>query len=517
MSEARHQRAALTALWSALLLWAVGLAWVAIRLPLDNWDGFEFIANARLIAGQAAAVSRPYSFVRPPLLSLLLAPLQWSYQPCGRALWQPHLLAVLIAVLSVLAGYQLFRASFGLAMSAVGAAALALNALTVHYAPFAMADLLSMLLAAVALRLWLGARARPGWSRFALAGMTAGLAAAAKYPLLLLTLALALFELARATLPGEGRPLLRRRLQGLLEPGPWLAGLVSAACFGLAWLFAALLAIPHLSWARLAEAARSLFQQTGAVYLDPWWEYFETSWLLLGLPWLACAAMGLVESCRARRDDDLLHLVWLSTYLAVMSGWMGHKEARYLLPALPSLLFLGLRGARLASAALSGYPALRWLGAALLLAIPTMGAAGEARRFARPVYTQPVLAEASCFALAGVGPRGRVIVSGGRAWSLFSVDPVIFPHDEVFHFHHISRVAIEYFVGRRLSGAAALQGPDPVARVQIPLGWYTTENVESLPPSPKPLRVTIFRRERQAGATASAAQREDREFTLSGH
>jgi len=463
---------------SALGVWLAGLCIVAVRLPLDYWDGFEFLTNARILAGQGATMSSGYSTLRPPLWALVLAPVQWFYRPYGATLWQSHLLAVVVALAAVLAAWRLFRERLGFALAAVGAAAVALNGLTVHYAPFVLADVFSMLITTLALHAWLLARSKPGGWRFPLAGALAGLGLATKFPLLLLPLSFVVFEVVQLA--------LTRKLKPVLTPGPWLAAAACVVVFLGAWMVAGSITTPGYSLKLAVEQIRAVLAFAGDRYLDPWWELFEVLWMVLGLPFFLCIALGIVETLRARREADLLHLAWCAVYLFIMSRYVAHREARYVLPVLPSVIWLSLRGAEQLWTLAPSLRRFRWLGAAVLLAIPAYGGAREAWRFTSPPYSRPIMAQAA--ELAAGKPYAVV---GDRAWSVFAPDPVVFPHDEYMHFHHLSAVAFEYFAGRKRGGYEVLQQPGPVAQIEIPAGWWETMNAQHLPAAPAPLTVTV--------------------------
>lgn len=72
------------------LIAAVAVVWVlaALVLPIDNWDGFEYLLNARRLAGHDLEYVK-YGWVplRPPLLSVFLAPVVAGYSPRGTRWW----------------------------------------------------------------------------------------------------------------------------------------------------------------------------------------------------------------------------------------------------------------------------------------------------------------------------------------------------------------------------------------------------------------------------------------------
>jgi len=492
---------------AAFGVWSLATCVIAVRVPLDYWDGFEFLTNAVLLAGHGDTVSSGYSMLRPPLWPLLLAPLHLVTRSPGAYLWLPHLFSALVAVAAIAAGYRLFRLSFGAELSAVGAAALALNRLTTHYAAFALADVLSMLTVIVTLHAWLRARTRRGVSGFALAGVLAGLSVSSKYPLAMLPAALALFELARAAVPGSGRdPSARVRWRGLVAPGPWLGGLLAAMTPVAVLTLVVGLAMRPFDRAQVISSLQFLMQiGRDAKYDDPWWEHLQTAWILFSAPLLACALLGAVEALRARRDGDLLHLLWTVTYFAAMTWWSQHREARYLLPIVPSLVWLALRGAQQLWTLVPSLRGWRWPAGVAFLAMPALGSADEARRFFTPPYSQPVMREIAQFVAAS--GRAPYFVTGGRAWSVFPPEPVVFPHDEYMHFHHLSAVAFEYFAGRKQTPPELASREQQFAVIQLPGAWYDGMNASQLPTMPDAAMAGFFRGGQQA---------ETRKFAFTG-
>ena len=78
------EAAASWVLGAVLVVTALHLAVVAWRLPVDYWDGYEYLNNALAIAGHdIARLGSDYIPYRPPLLPILLAPVMWGFRPGG--------------------------------------------------------------------------------------------------------------------------------------------------------------------------------------------------------------------------------------------------------------------------------------------------------------------------------------------------------------------------------------------------------------------------------------------------
>jgi 4-amino-4-deoxy-L-arabinose transferase-like glycosyltransferase len=111
---------------------------VALRLGIDYWDGYEYLSNALYLAGKGTQ----YSNVRPPLVSILNAlPLLMRRD----SFIAPHLIALGLSILALIALYYLLRLTFDSGLSLLGVALLSLNPLFIHYSVFVMSDIPGML------------------------------------------------------------------------------------------------------------------------------------------------------------------------------------------------------------------------------------------------------------------------------------------------------------------------------------------------------------------------------------
>jgi len=238
-------------------------------------------------------------------------------------------------------------------------------------------------------------------------------------------------------------------------------------------------------WSRFQQTlAGGLFAGAQGQATDPLWEYASELVFLFSWPMVVLAGLGIVRGLVAWTDSDVFHICWVAVFLGVMTFKVAHKEARYLMPILPSLIYLQLRGFQWVRGALPSFalrPNVEAAGVAALLVMALHGGLAEAARWLDPVYAKPCLSAMAQWINERVGPQGRVLVGGTRAYTLYSRDPVVMPMDEYNHFHHINPNTVEYFLGRRVeqsdapltreafpNGGALITFPDALFEARIP-------------------------------------------------
>jgi len=454
VSEPGQPSRATRSLLAGVLLAALGgglLAhlYVASWLATDYYDATDYLINARFLAGHGTWLEG----VRPPLPSLLQIGFFLGGEPTA---WRgPHLLSTLVSYAALLACYALFAQSSSRLRALAATLLFAGSRLFVHYAPFVMADLLGTGLVAAVLTLHL--RARAGGSAVAWLGaaVLGCLAIASRHPLAILgpfLLGYEIFESLRG----------RRATRALVHPAFWAAVLVPIPLF-----VAAMVALFHarLGWDTshalhaLAQVFTSQAEKSGIStrVAESQLEYFDS--LRVAFRWPMCILMfaGTLWAALAGRDDDRLHCLWLVVNVALYSLVITRRESRYLLPAVPSAVFLAVRAlgrleSRLTPRRLAGgwrprgVAALRaalWVGVAAPL-VP--GVVTEARAFLDPVYRIPFQQRVADAAGALVRPPGRLLVAGDK----YAVHPVAYwftEGDEYYYFHHIAPRTFHYWLG----------------------------------------------------------------------
>src|SRR5690242_8016304 len=105
-----------------LVLHFLYLGVVAWRLPLDYWDGYDYLLYAQALRGNDLARLFFAYAGRPPLVPLLMVPALIGYAPAGQgtSFSGPHLVALALAALALVALYHLLRAVFSPPQSLLG-------------------------------------------------------------------------------------------------------------------------------------------------------------------------------------------------------------------------------------------------------------------------------------------------------------------------------------------------------------------------------------------------------------
>jgi hypothetical protein len=241
---------------------------------------------------------------------------------------------------------------------------------------------------------------------------------------------------------------------------------------------------------------------------DPLWEYASELAFLVSVPLLVVAAIGAVWACRRWTHGDLLHLLWLAVFLGVMTFRVPHKEARYLLPILPSLVFLQLRGFEALHLAIARTTR-RWaMGASaalsVALSVPAAWAGvSEGLRFADPVYRGPFLPDIAHWIREKLQPDGRVVMTGCWVFNMYAKDPVVMPTDEYNHLHHLNHTSFEYYLDHRVEEAAVPATNSPGIADAFPRGgaiirlppFFFDANAKAQIPEP-PLGLSVDRIQR---------------------
>ncbi|MCU0701390.1 MAG: hypothetical protein MUC96_33185 [Myxococcaceae bacterium] len=123
------------AFFAAWGLWSLSVAW---NLPLDYWDAYDYLVNARYFAGHdMARLGQAYRAERGPGISLLVAPLLWlGYAPGQRGTaGLVHLVPWAMGVLGVVLLVRSLLPRVGLGLALLAGALLVLNPLMLHYLP----------------------------------------------------------------------------------------------------------------------------------------------------------------------------------------------------------------------------------------------------------------------------------------------------------------------------------------------------------------------------------------------
>ena len=464
--------------WVGGLTLAAFVGWsfvLALGLPLDSWDAYDYLVNARHLAGHdMARLSQNYRVDRPPGISLLVAPfLAWNYQPGQRgAAGLIHLVPWALGLWAVFVLWRELRTSVGVALAFVGAVLLAMNPLMLHFLPFVMADVPSMTFSLLTLvfaeRVLTTQR---GLDSILLAVFVAA-AMLSKYPVAALGVAIPLAN-AAWSLVGRGRPAsVRGVLVSLVQPRLAVPLVVGLGFFLAveAWIFSRFVPGDAGWWAKLSAGLSSAWGSagggSGGGETDPRWEIPFALFSLFGAPVIALAVLGVVRTVTTRDRRALLHSVFVAVMLVLFVAVIGHKESRYAFPVLPSIAWL----------AMYGLAWLRWsrVGlavAAVSLAFAAPPALAELLRMNDPLYRRPSILAWARFALERAGGQRPILqLPVLPQFALYPKSPVVLPMDEFWHYHHFNEGGLTWFFDRRLQALQVQAGAEPAVRHESP--WF---------------------------------------------
>jgi len=448
----RLERSLRLALGIALLLGLAHPVYRALHLGVEYYDGYDYLRSARALVGDPLLVYQP---LRPPLIPILQTPAMLIVRaspPAARVrLIAPHLTGAVVSILSAGGVLWLFSRTFGTTLALLGTLLFVASRYYVHYAPHVMADLPSAGWAAASMALYLRARERRSQGAFALCGLALGCSVLTKYPLVVLGPALLLSELWFAA--------VTRRIDWRSGWGVALAGALGAALF-LAVQF-------MLMWRVYGSGGFAMFVGTlqhlptmsgvGEVPGESWLDYGAMTATMMSLPPLLLAGAGFALAVARPQPRDIPCLASLLVTGGTTLFLVRHTEARYLLPAVPFLLYFALRGVE---AALNwtrprwhGWGGLRRatviaIGASLLAAALRVGL-HQAILEEDPMYRADLERRAAAQLLAARRDDGRLLWHG-RWYTQHTRWVGLLPHDEFFGIYHFPSFAIPYFLDRDL-------------------------------------------------------------------
>jgi 4-amino-4-deoxy-L-arabinose transferase-like glycosyltransferase len=452
MRPAPIERALCLALGIAIALAVAHPFYRALHLGVEYYDGYDYLRNARALVGDPILEYQP---LRPPFIAIAQTPAMAVVRASPPAdpirLIAPHLTGALVSLLSAGGVLWLFSRCFGATLALLGTLLFVTTRYFVHYAPHVMADLPSAGWAAATFALYLRARERRSYGAFALCGLALGASVLTKYPLFVLGFALLISELWLA--------LLSRRIDWRCWRGVAFACALGAAFFFTVQLFLMWIIAGRGVFQLFASTLRQMPTMTGAgeVPGESWLDYGPMTAGMLSLPTLLLAGAGVLVALFRREARDVPCLAALAVTGGTTLFVLTHTEARYLLPAIPFLLYFALRaleaGADFARPRWPAWSALRrgvviaigalWLAAALRVGLH------QAWLEEDPVYRADLERRAAEKLLAARGPEGRLLWNG--FWRTLHTEWAgRFPHDEFFGIFHFPEFAIPYLIDRRL-------------------------------------------------------------------
>ncbi|MCZ6745800.1 MAG: hypothetical protein O7C74_01130 [Acidobacteria bacterium] len=452
------------------LAWLLAQALLALTLRVEGYDGYWYLSNAWYLAGGPVF---QYEVTKAPLVSLLVLPLAVLRRmglPEVAVFAGSHLVMLLLTTALGVAVMRLLRPRFGTTLAWAGAFAFLGSRLVSRYAVFAMSDLAAaagVLLALLALE---RGQARDGWRARLPFVAAVTMAILARYPAGLVLPVGILWDLLVTVTAGDRgiRKTLRRGLDHA----------VAAALAGLALVLVhlAIYMVPFRSPAGALAALSDMIQRNARLGgisirgLEPWWEYGPMLILACTLPAVLLIGWGMITALRAGGRREGLHALWLAVYLAFVSLVSSHKEARYILPALPSLFLFLLWGVRAAGqpAPLRRLPARRLLAIGFLLALGLVGTVREGTVLAQPFFRRPLQAQLAA-AMNEEAPAPARLAWVGNFYPLVPPRHIFSRSDEYYYVYHLAPHVIEYYLGRKVISLRDLQAEE-LDGVLYPLG-----------------------------------------------
>ena len=443
----RAVRLALAAAIAVVLLYTMHRALV---LRVDYYDSYDYLRNARALLGDPSA---SYWELRPPFIPIVQLPAtaiaMFSASASTMRVIAPHLTAAALSIVTVLSIFWVFRRPLGVTLALLGTLLFVGTRYFVHYGAFGLADLASAGWTAATFALYARARSNPSPVAYVLGGVAFGCAALTKYPLAVIGFALLLAEVA-LSLREQKHDL--RRWAGLVG-----IGVVGTMVF-VGTQAAVLFALYPADWPNLR--GRLLLQlptmsNWTAEPTESWRDHVPMAAVMMSIPTLLMSVVGLLVAIFRMQDRDIPFLAWLVVIGGTIVFVIGHNEARYLLPAVPAILYFAIRGLEAAAAmlrtywpwrpyALSAGGGLVFLGSALWVGVD------QAIRDRDPVFRADTERLAAQQMSIVAGSQGRLLWFGHyhtlhAGWAGFV------PHDDYFGTFHFGPIHVEYFTGRRFA------------------------------------------------------------------
>lgn len=404
-------------------------------------DGYQYLLNARAILGHPVV---PYMPVRPPFVTLAQLPavMIGVARPAGdlARLVAPHLLSAVLSILTAAAVFWCYAGAFDTTASLLGVVLFVTSRYFVRYGAHVMADMPAAGWSAATVGLYMRARARRSTSLSALCGMAFGGALLSKYPMTLLGGALGAAEL--------GYAIRERRFDGAAWARLTLAGVVAVATFAVSYAAIAVAVDPShpiaqaAGWLDLDAVSLTFAVAYASTHAESWRDYGPMIVYMLSPATLLLAGLGLVGAVARMEPRDVPFLAWLAVVGGGIVILIGHTEARYLLPAIPALLYFAVRGAEY----LRGRT--RIAGAVLLALVGWAVSNGvlQAMDDRDPVFRSDVERQGALLLLEARGPKGRLLWAGSHFQTFHTRSPAPMREDEFFDVFHFEPASAAYFI-----------------------------------------------------------------------
>lgn len=443
-----------------------------------------------------------FSILRGPLYAVLLLP-GWL---AGSTLGSPtltlvlsHLLAVILLGLLFVTTFSLFRLHLGRLSALTGVLLLGLNVLVIGNGPLAKEDLPGTLFMTAAFFFYLKAAATGGQRLLLLSGICIGLAASTRYSLLPVPFVVIAGHEAIDLVLGR---FSRDRLRALLPKLAYLGVIPIAVIFAIptvVYVAAHRSSLLHAP-GQFIQDLLTLREVANAFNEDALRNYrFVVE--MVTWPLVLGGVIGLVASIWRRQRIAAFYGLWFATVFGLHTYAIVHKEARYLLAALPAVYWfcaVGLEASwrvttrwrdrfRFAPAG-----AMPFIAAVLLL--PAAQAISAVARFTDPVYSQPYEPQLSQYAWRLA--RGRTITWIGPYYPLHPKDYVFDSQDPYTYVYHFYWHVVSFWALRPIGVSDLAVAPAGDGSPALQVSWRTIDALQDG-------EVLIINRESQGYDTGS--------------
>ena len=289
-----------------------------LKIPMW-WDSCEYALNAKFFAGEKIL----FLAIRPPLLSLIMAPVSWSENLM-------KLVNVILSVLSVFMVYVMFK-KFDRTIALLSSLVISTN-MVFNYATVASAHLSSVIdpdtgiILFTLLSLYSFMSAKNKKLVFA-SGLINGISFLFKYPLIIVSFVGFLWLLYFRK---------KKRREYIIT---WIFGFFVAL---LPWLIYNLIEFGNPFFSIISGAATFI---TDKVFSQAWYYYFQNAFYFMNPILIPFFFIGLLNRKSLKDKNRLLLISFLIVFFTIFQ-LQSTKDVRYLLPILPMCLFISIEGVK---------------------------------------------------------------------------------------------------------------------------------------------------------------------------
>jgi hypothetical protein len=457
----------------------------ALFVRIDYWDGYRHFANASYMLGNGLSFS--YDGVKPPLLTIIILPLIAiaGIGSPGNLLYivLPHFVNVIISLLSLLMLYLILKPFLERHLALLGTVLFATSRPFIRYASLSYADMLAMLCASLAVYKYCSMSTVTRKKDWIELGILLGLAALAKYPLVVFGFVIALSE---AIMFIRKRAFDAKRFRMLV-----LAGAVALIVF-----IAVQGVITEIRAYRSVGGVATAFREVMMEFNPSAWsgpsplkgfsgesplDYFVMSFVAFGPAFLLCFFAGLRFSIHEFQDRDIIFLSWLVVLGGFIVFGIGHTQVRYLIPVIPPMIYFVMRS-------------LEWFilwrkslgvlcGGVILMSGLGIGAQ-QIILDQDPIFYKDLQRNVARQLLPLRSGDGRLFWFGDMQTNYPKKGATLFWEDEYWNMFHSDSMIVTYYTGEKIYRILSIKDFKDGDGVAISGGFYDTRSlpVDGAPP-----------------------------------